>query len=284
MRRVRCVADEDDVAGVPVGVRDAGEALPGLRPLVGRDVGQERVVVEPGREEPGARGDGRVDVESLEPRGAPRAFVALDDERRVPGVEPVGVSLKYAVRVLDEQEGEGVEQAGRPEPDEAGVADVQVGTERVGVVPPDGAVHAVRRDDQVGVGQPELREVRVIAHVSAKAQLRAELARPAGEDLKQRTAGDAGEAVPARGDDRSLDVDVDVVPSHEGAGDLGVGLGLGGAEGLERLLREHDPPPVRVVRPVPLEHHDLVRRVRALHENGEVQAGRPAPHRDVLHG
>ena len=97
-------------------------------------------------------------------------------------------------------------------------------------------------------------------------------------------AGDAGEAVAAGGDRAAAHVDVDVVPVREGALDGGERLGVGGAEVLERLIREDDAPAEGVVGSVALEDDDLVRRIRLLDEQGEVESGGSSADADDLQG
>jgi len=97
-------------------------------------------------------------------------------------------------------------------------------------------------------------------------------------------ARDAGEPVAAGGDRAAADVDVDVVPPGEGALDGGERLGVGGAEVLEGLVREDDAPAEGVVGPVALEDDDLVRRIRLLREQAEIESGGSSADADDLQG
>jgi hypothetical protein len=78
-------------------------------------------------------------------------------------------------------------------------------------------------------------------------------------------------------------VDVDVVPVRERLRDGGVALGIGLLEVVERRVGEDDAEAERVVRAVPLHDDDVVRRVGLLHEDPEVQPGRPAADRHDTH-
>ncbi len=72
-------------------------------------------------------------VGPVEPGGAPGLLAGLDDEGRGVLVEAVGVRLEPAPFGRDEDEGEGVEQAVRAEPDELVAAPVDLGLEVLGI-------------------------------------------------------------------------------------------------------------------------------------------------------
>ena len=55
------------------------------------------------------------------------------------------------------------------------------------------------------------------------------------------------------------------------------------AHRLHRRVGEDDAPAERVVRPVALDHRDLMRRVLLLHQEGEIEAGRAAADTDNAH-
>jgi hypothetical protein len=78
-------------------------------------------------------------------------------------------------------------------------------------------------------------------------------------------------------------VDVDVVPAREMLGDRAEAGLVGRGEVAQRLVGEDDAPPESVVGRVPLEHHDLMARIRLLHEEGEVEPRRPAADDGDLH-
>src|SRR3954469_23743893 len=106
-----------------------------------------------------------------------------------------------------EGERERLEQLLRAEPDEAAVAQVDVGPVRLGVLRADPAVQAVARDDQVGIG-----ELRVVLDIGLEMQAHAEILATLLQDVEQALPADAAEAVPARADLVAADVDLDVVP------------------------------------------------------------------------
>jgi hypothetical protein len=180
------------------------------------------------------------------------------------------VHLEDAVLVLHEDEGEGVEQLRRAQPDEAGRAHVQVGAEVGRVLRAEPAVHPVRGDHQVHAVQ-----VAVVATSVLEAEVGAEGGGAVAEDLEELDARDAGEAVPARGDGGAAEVDVDVVPVREVVGDLAVRLGIGLAQVAERLVGEDDTPPERVVGAVALEDGDAARGVGLAQQERQVEPRRP---------
>src|SRR6185437_5450235 len=98
------------------------------------------------------------------------------------------------------------------------------------------AVDAVGGDDQIGI------ESLFVAHVLLEHELDAERLAARLQDVEQMLAADAGKAMAAGGDGAALEMDVDVVPAVERAGDLLVGLRIRGAQVAERLIGEHDAP------------------------------------------
>ena len=76
-------------------------------------------------------------------------------------------------------------------------------------------VGAVRRDDEVVAAPLRIGGIAFGLEV----QRDAELARAVLQDFEQALAADADEAVPARGDRLAANMDVDVVPMRELAGD-----------------------------------------------------------------
>ena len=94
----------------------------------------------------------------------------------------------------------------------------------------------------------------------------------------------AREAVAGRLHHLALEVDVDVVPVREGARDLGVGLGIGLAEVVERGVGEHHAEAEGVIRTISFVDRDLGRGVRAFHQNPEIQACRSCADAADFHG
>ena len=97
------------------------------------------------------------------------------------------------------------------------------------------------------------------------------------KDAEQRLPAHSAEAVTRAAHNLPTVVDVDVVPVHEMSDDRGIRLLVGALNLGNRRIAEDDAEAERVVWPVLLQNEDLVRRVGSLHEDGEVEAGRPAP-------
>ncbi len=210
----------------------------------------------------------------VHPGGPPGLLRALHDERAravFPSLVLVRVHPPESVLVLAEVEGEGREGLRRPQPHEAVGAPVERRAEVVLEERAHGRVHAVRPHDQVRVAQrAEVGQLRLVAHVDAHR------GRLLLQDAEQRVPAHPREAVPRRADHAATVVHVDVVPVHEVVGDGPVRRLVGALHLRDRGVAEHDAEAERVVRAVPLEHHDLVRGIGALHEDREVQPGRTA--------
>jgi hypothetical protein len=78
-------------------------------------------------------------------------------------------------------------------------------------------------------------------------------------------------------------MDLDVVPIGEVADDGAIALAVVALERVERLIGEHHAEAERIVGTVALEHGDARRRPRLLHQNREIEAGRPAADHVNLH-
>ena len=78
-------------------------------------------------------------------------------------------------------------------------------------------------------------------------------------------------------------VDLDVLPARRGGGHRLVGLGIGLADVLQRLVGEHHAEAEGVLEPVALVDRHLVARVVALEQDGEVEAGGSRPDDGDLH-
>ena len=120
----------------------------------------KRVAVEVLREQPLAESDALFLRHLFQPGGAPHRFGRFDDEGRGVRVEAVGVRLEPAPFGVLDRERERVEQLVRAEPDEAALAQVDVGLVGGGVLVADAAVQAVGGDDQVGVESARRRRSR----------------------------------------------------------------------------------------------------------------------------
>ena len=215
---------------------------------------------------------------SAKPGAPPRLLGRLEDEGRPAIGIPVGVHSPEPVAVLLEDERERRERVRRPEPHEPVRPPVDVRAEVLGVERAHRAVHAVGRQDQVGVGVR-----REVGDLDLELELHAEVRATPLQEVEERLPGHPREAVPGRGHDRAAVVDLDVVPVGERADDLLVGLAVGLRESLEGRVGEHHAESEGVVRAVPLEDGDVVLGVGLLHERGEVESRRPAADADDLH-
>ena len=236
-----------------------------------RGVAHQAVAAEVAREQPLAEGDAILLRHPVEAGAPPHIFGRLDDEGRRIGVVLIRVRLEPAEFGGFEREGEGVETLVRTEPDESAATQVDVGRERVGVAAANAAVGAIGGDHEVGPEFP--RELRFVVDVAVEHELDAEGFAAVLQDVEEALATDAAEAVAPGGDRASLEVDVDVVPVVERAGD-GIGrLGVSGMQVVERRVGKHDAPPEGVVRPVALDDPDDVARVGALEQQRRIETG-----------
>ena len=230
MRRMRRIADEDDVLVKPGLVLHADERRP-WRAQMAR-VGHQPVPGEPPPEQLLTRGDRSLEIEPVEARVPPRPLIALDDERGGALIEAIAVRLEHAVFVFDEIERECFERKRGAEPDVSGRPHVEVGLEMRSVPRAHRTVHAVGGDDQIQVSEAETGQVALVGDFRLGAQRHAESGGSLLQDVQEPPAGDARESVAARRDHPSMDVDVDVVPMGEARDDLIAGLRISGAEVL----------------------------------------------------
>ena len=279
MRGVRGIADQHDrhAARVDLGpvdpraADDARELDPHRRTAEVRRVGQQRLAVEPRREEPLAVGDPFLLGHSFEARLLPDVLGRLDDERRGVAVVLVGVRLEPAVLRLDERERERPEPLLRAEPDEPAAPDVDVGRERIEVARPDAAVEPVGGDDEIRCECT--RRLDIVPDLGLEYELDAERLAALLQDVEEALAADAAEAMTAGRDRRAAKMDVDVVPMVERAGDLGRRRRVGRLEVAHRVVGEHHAPAERVVRAVALDDANDVAGVCLLEQQREIEAG-----------
>ncbi len=159
---------------------------------------------------------------------------------------------------------------------------VHLRPEDVRVARADRAVDAVAGDHEVGVVLR--RDDALVGDVGLEHEPDAELLAAGLQDVEQPLAADAAEAVTARRDLAALEEHVDVVPVVERLQDRPRGGLVGGDEVAERLVGENDAPAERVVRPVALDDDDFAARILLLHQQAEIQAGRPAADACDVHG
>ena len=260
MRRVRRVADDDEVPRVPGRVRDLREVEP-ERPV--------RVELPPAklvREQLLAEGEALLLVHVFEPGRTPHRLRALDDERRHALVVRIRVRVEEPVLGLAEGERERVEDVVGPEPDVLRALRPYLRAEVP--EPPQEAVRAVRADHEV--------RVRQLLHLDPELERHAQLAAPFLQDLEQPLAGDRGERVAARGQLAALEANGDAIPARERVRDFEVRLGIGVPERAQRLLAEDDAEAERRIGRVPLEHADVDAPVELAQQDREIEARRPA--------
>ena len=236
-----------------------------------RRIRQQPLAVEPRREEPLAIRDAFLLRHPLEAGLLPHLLGRLDDERRRVAVVLVRVRLEPAVLGLDERERERGEPFLRSEPDEATVPQVDVGREGVEIARANPAVEAVGGDDEIRL--EFARRDDIVGDVGLEHELDAERLATLLQDVEQALPADAAEPVAARRDRGAAEMDVDVVPVVERVGDLARGLRVGGLEIAHRVVREHDAPAERVVRPVALDDANGVARIRLLQQEREIKTG-----------
>ena len=104
----------------------------------------------------------------------------------------------------------------------------------------------------------------------------AEFARTAVQEQEQLFAPDAGKSVASRYDALAAIMDSNVIPIGEVATNGLRADRIIGHEVVERIVRQHHAPTERVIRPVSLDHSDVVGGIAQLHADREVEARRTA--------
>ncbi len=206
-----------------------------------RRVAHQPVAVEIVREKLFAEGDALLLAHPFDAALLPHLFRRLDDERRRLAVVLVRVRLEPAVLRFGKCERERLEQLFRPEPHETAAADVDVRRVRRHVPRPDPAVDAVGGEHEIGAEFACCRHV--VGDVGLEHELDAQVLAALLQDVEQAFPADPAETMAARGDRAPLEVDVDVVPVIERAGDLARRLGVGGLEVCSVLSEKTTPQP-----------------------------------------
>ncbi len=279
MRGVRGIAHQHHRHAAAVGQRvpahpgaadHAREADPDSGAAQVGGVADQAVAIEVAREQALAVGHALLLAHLLDAGSPPHRLGRLDNEGRGVVVKAIGMRLEPAVLGLLEGEGERLEQLVRAEPDKAALAGIDVGLEGVGIAPAHAAVDAVGGDDEIG--PVLLRECLVVRHVGLEDQVHAELLATLLQDIEQALAADADEAVPARADGASADMDVNVIPVIERRVNPLCADRIGLFEIVHGGVGEHHAPAEGVVGTVAFHHIDLVGRVLQLHQQTEIQA------------
>ncbi len=213
---MRSISHQHDAVLYPFRIGNSIEVDELRAPQVAH-IGQQCMPVEPRCEQEFAEGNRLRYFHSVQAGSTPGCLACLDDEGGGVGVEAIGVRLEPPPLGFDEDEGEGIEQLVGAEPGEAVGARLDGRQEVIGVACADGAVDAIRRDDQVGVG-----EFGDILDLALEDQFNAQTGRALLQDVEQALAFDAAEAMAAGSDDPALEMDIDVVPMDEIVADVAV--------------------------------------------------------------
>jgi hypothetical protein len=104
----------------------------------------------------------------------------------------------------------------------------------------------------------------------------AELLAPLPQDREQPLPADGGEAMPSRGEDVAVVVDVDVVPGRKVSREPLIESGVGMLDATESLVGKDDTEPKRVVSGVSFPDLDLVLGVQQLDQRRQVEPRRSA--------
>src|SRR5262245_42421610 len=184
-----------------------------------------------------------------------------------------------AVLGLTEEEGERIEWPRGAHPGEEVRPQVDARLEPIAKSLAEVGIDAIRDHHEIGIanGGIERRDFALVLDLDAQR------AGAPPQDLQQRRARAAAKPVASDAVRGAAEMDLDVVPIGEVADDRAVALAVVGLEGVERLVREHDPEAEGIVGPVALEHGDARPRPRLLHQNREIEAGRAAADHMNLH-
>jgi len=136
----------------------------------------------------------------------------------------------------------------------------------------------------IPLGRNYLPDYPTPAGITIEAHLHAEFAAAVLQDVEQRVARAAAEAVAADAVGGAAEMDLDVVPVGKVPDDGAVALAVIAFERVERLVGEHHAEAEGVVRPVPLVDRDVPTRPGLLRQQREVQAAGPATDHAHLHG
>ena len=140
----------------------------------------------------------------------------------------------------------------RAEPNETTLADGNIRLEYCRVMRSDSTVHAVGRDDEIGIG-----EWLQFADFCLKVLLYAERTSPFLEDIEQPPSADPAEAMTVRTNRLAPKMHVDGVPVMKIPDDRIMRFRVRRLETRHRLIREYDTPPKRIVRSIALVNLDF---------------------------
>ena len=198
--------------------------------------------------------------------------IGLDDPGRALRLVLVAMGDEDAVLGLAEEEREGIERPRRAHPGEEVRPQIDARLEPIGKGVAHARIDAVRHHHEIGVADRriERRDFRLVLDLDA------ERARAPAQNLQQRPARAAAEAVAADAVGGAAEMDLDVVPVGKVADDGAIALAVVAFERVERLVGEHHAEAEGIVGPVALEHGDARLRPCLLHQDREIEPGRAA--------
>ena len=280
MPRRRRIPHQHDVLMIPGFADHPGEVHPDGRPTQMRRVGHQGMTPKVGREDAFAGGDRFFLFHMLEAPAIPGLLRAFHNEGRGGVIELIGMGPDPAMFGLLEDEGEGiVEFLMRAQPDELAQAHVDIGLEHAGIFAAHGRIDPVAGDDQIVVVAILFRRL----EFRLEPQIDAQFPRPALQQHQNAFAPDPGKAMPARHRPHAVMDHRDIVPIGEIRLDRRRADRIIARHVGQRIIRQHHPPAEGVIRLVPLQHGDLMRRVAQLHRDREIQPGGATPKAQNLH-
>ena len=226
-----------------------------------------------GSEDPLAVAPRRLLRHAGEARALPGGGVALHHEGAGVGRVAIVVRDEGAGDRFPERQREAVEGLGGPVPDIAVRERLHPGLEARAMALAHHAAGAVGAHQEIGVRQRG-------GIGAARAELEGHPA-PAAMRLEHAEEGqprDAGEAEAVDAHRLAAVDDGLLAPRLEPGREVGVGLGIRLGEKSERPVGEDHAPAIRRAGGILLDHADLVPRVGALEEKGQVESRRPAAH------
>ena len=120
-------------------------------------------------------------------------------------------------------------------------------------------------------------------HLGLETEIDIQFARALLQQHEQLFARDSGKAMAGRYDLLAAIMNSDVVPISKVGADRIRAQGIVGNDVVECFFGEDDAPAERVIRPVTLEHGDIVGRIAQLHADREIKARRTATEARNLH-
>ena len=209
--------------------------------------------------------------------GPPDGFGRLNNEGREAWLKPIGMGLKPAVLGLFKGEGEGLEGLLGAKPDKAALAGVNVRLKDIAVATTNTAIEAIAGNDEVGLvlGNGDL----VVVDLTTKDQVHTGGATVVLQNVEEPLAPDAAETMARRTYRAAFKKNLNIVPVIKRLQNLLSGVGVGGAQIGECLVREDHPPAKGVVGLVALQHSHGEGGVAFFEQQGGIEACGPSANR-----